>query len=184
MNQKISIVGLMLLSACGCSGMNNTQQGALSGGAIGTGMGALIGHATGNTGAGALIGGVLGTGVGATIGRDEDRREERRTAREIAHANAVAARQMRLDDVVQMAQRRTPDEIIIQQIDSTHSIFNLSTQDIFFLQDQGVSRNVISFMQTRRGPRAVMVEQSRPVERVVIVEQPPQYGVGVRIGGR
>jgi len=52
------VVGVMLLA--GCSGMSNTQQRMLSGGAIGAGSGALIGWAAGSPAAGAAIGGGAG----------------------------------------------------------------------------------------------------------------------------
>jgi hypothetical protein len=49
-----------------CSGMNRTQQRALSGGAIGAAGGAAIGALTGGSAVtGALIGGAGGAAVGA-----------------------------------------------------------------------------------------------------------------------
>jgi hypothetical protein len=56
-------VVLVLVAAVlmgGCSGMSNTQQRTLSGGAIGAGSGALIGWAAGCPGCGAAIGGGAG----------------------------------------------------------------------------------------------------------------------------
>ena len=44
----------------GCSGMSNTQQRVLSGGAMGASGGALIGWAAGSPAAGAAIGGGAG----------------------------------------------------------------------------------------------------------------------------
>ncbi len=189
MKNKLLLVGLLVLSPCGCTGMNNTQQGAVSGGLLGAGAGALIGGVTRNAGAGALIGGLAGTAVGAAVGNDRDRFEDRQHARAIAAANTAARNQLRLEDIVQMAQRQTPDDIIIRQIDQTQSIFALSTQDIFYLQDNGVSRGVISFMQSRRTPRTVVVAEPAPVvvhpQPVYVVEPaPPPIGVGVVIGGR
>jgi hypothetical protein len=49
---------LPVVLVSGCQSMNNTEKGAVAGGGIGAGAGALIGHATGHTGAGALIGGL------------------------------------------------------------------------------------------------------------------------------
>jgi hypothetical protein len=57
---------LVVLGLAACSGMNRTQQRALSGGAIGAGGGALIGAVTGGSPlTGALIGGAGGAAVGA-----------------------------------------------------------------------------------------------------------------------
>ena len=59
----------LVLSGCN---MNNKGKGALigtaAGGAAGTGIGALIGHLTGNTKKGAIIGAAVGTAVGAGTG--------------------------------------------------------------------------------------------------------------------
>lgn len=59
----------LVLSGCN---MSNKGKGALigtaAGGAAGTGIGALIGHLTGNTKKGAIIGAAVGTAVGVTTG--------------------------------------------------------------------------------------------------------------------
>jgi hypothetical protein len=54
------VVVVAVLLVGGCSGMPNTQQRVLSGGAIGAGSGALIGWAAGSPAAGAAIGGGAG----------------------------------------------------------------------------------------------------------------------------
>jgi len=69
--QKIllSLMIVMLLSASACTNMSRTQQGALSGGAIGAGAGLGISALTGGSlGAGALIGGALGGVAGGIYG--------------------------------------------------------------------------------------------------------------------
>lgn len=174
--KKFWILGLALLSATGCSSMNNTEKGLLGGGAVGAGAGALLtrGHPVG-----ALVGGALGAAVGGTVGNGQDIREDRRNMA-IAASNAQAARQMRLEEIVQLAQRRTPDDVIIRQIDYTGSVFNLRSEDIQYLQDQGVSWTVISVMQSRRYPRAVVVQPAP----VYIYEPPPPPPVSVGIGVR
>jgi osmotically inducible lipoprotein OsmB len=64
------ILGAVLLG--GCSGMSNTEQRTLSGGAIGAGGGALIGWAAGCPACGAAI----GAGAGALGGYAYDRYEK------------------------------------------------------------------------------------------------------------
>jgi hypothetical protein len=54
----LAVVAAMVLG--GCSGMSNTQQRMLSGGAIGAGSGALVGWAAGCPACGAAIGGGAG----------------------------------------------------------------------------------------------------------------------------
>jgi hypothetical protein len=173
--KKITLIGLLLMSACGCTGMNNTEQGALTGAGIGGLLGALVGgrHARPAAAVGAVGGGL----IGGTIGADKDRQEERRRADAIAVANAQAARQMNLDEIVQLSQRNTPDDIIIRQINSTGSVWpNLNTGDITYLQDQRVSPNVISYIQSRR----YIYVQPRPV--VYVAPPPPPVGGVVVIG--
>src|SRR5260221_12332496 len=54
------LAGLALvpsLLACGCESMSNGEKGALAGGGIGAGTGAIIGSATHHTRGGAVIGG-------------------------------------------------------------------------------------------------------------------------------
>ena len=57
MKKVIILLVVAALFLGGCSGMSNTQQRVLSGGAIGASSGALIGWAAGSPAAGAAIGG-------------------------------------------------------------------------------------------------------------------------------
>lgn len=67
----LSIMGVALLAA-GCTNMNSTQQGALSGGAIGALGGAGIASIAGGSGTtGALIGGAVGAVAGGVVGHNQ-----------------------------------------------------------------------------------------------------------------
>lgn len=73
--QKILFLMLILtiLSLSACTNMSRTQQGALSGGAIGAGAGLGISALTGGSlGTGALIGGALGGIVGGIYGNQKE----------------------------------------------------------------------------------------------------------------
>ncbi|WP_300300658.1 glycine zipper family protein [Ferrovibrio sp.] len=61
---RLSALALVGLVAAGCNGMNDQQQRALSGGALGAAGGAVIGAVTGSTVTGALIGAAAGTAGG------------------------------------------------------------------------------------------------------------------------
>ncbi len=179
MKIKSWILSTLLVSSVGCSAMNNTEKGMLGGAAVGTGAGALIGR--GHPGA-MLAGGVIGTMVGGLAGSGQDAREDRRAA--VAAANAQSARQMGLNEIVQLAQQGQSDSVIMGQIDATHSQFQLSTDDINYLHQQRVSDNVIRYMQARR-TRTVIV-QPRPEVIYVSPPPPPVYmepgvSVGVRV---
>lgn len=66
--------GLMTTWA-GCT-TTATQDGALLGGALGAGLGAVVGNQSGHAGEGALIGGAAGAITGAVVG-DQYRKERR-----------------------------------------------------------------------------------------------------------
>jgi osmotically inducible lipoprotein OsmB len=74
MNRAAALVFLIALTVSSCSGMSNTQQRTLSGGAIGAGGGALIGWAAGCPACGAAI----GAGAGALGGYAYDQYEKSR----------------------------------------------------------------------------------------------------------
>ena len=188
MKRNILIYGLLVLAPCGCSSMNNTEKDALAGGGAGAVAGGLL--TRGNPGA-ILVGGLLGTGVGAMIGSDQDRRDRHDKAVAQAQANAaVAARnQMSVQEVITLSQRNIGDDVIIRQMDTTGSVFALTTNDILDLQNNGVSSRVISAMQARRYNRPMVVQPGPvymgPPAGVVIVEQGPpppvSFGVGWRV---
>jgi hypothetical protein len=173
-----SLVGvsvLPVLLASGCQSMNNTEKGALAGGGIGAGAGAAIGHATGHTGAGAVIGGLGGALLGGAVGNDMDKEKERQ-----ARIAASTPPPLRLEDVASMAQQHISDGIIINQIRTTGSVYNLTAQQIVWLREQGVSEGVIAEMQATAYRPARRVYTAAPV--VVYEPPPPPVSVGVGIG--
>jgi YMGG-like Gly-zipper/WXXGXW repeat (2 copies) len=75
-SQKLAVIALAASSLlAGCVGTGpNTQQGAVTGGALGALAGAIIGNNSGSRNAlgGAVIGGALGAIAGGTIGNSVD----------------------------------------------------------------------------------------------------------------
>lgn len=67
MQRTLSLMGLSAL-ILGCATATPTQKGALTGSAIGAGLGAIIGHQSGDTAEGALIGAAAGGLGGALLG--------------------------------------------------------------------------------------------------------------------
>ncbi len=67
-----------LLFAGACTNMTKTQQGALSGGAIGAGAGAGIAAISGGyVGVGAAVGGALGALAGGLYGNDQEKKSRK-----------------------------------------------------------------------------------------------------------
>jgi hypothetical protein len=168
------------LLACGCSTMNNTEKGAGAGGLIGAGTGAVIGSATGHTGAGALIGGAVGAVSGGLVGNAIDKSEQKTAA--IAAANGPPRGPLGITDVAQMAQAHVSDALIIEQIRTTGSVFQLSSTDTIWLKQNGVSDVVIQEMlaTVNRYPRRVYSAAPAPV--YVVEPSPPPVAVGVGFG--
>jgi hypothetical protein len=179
MNAKRWLGGVMILGLCGCSSMNNTESGALGGGAIGAGTGALLGSMTGHAGAGAAIGAGVGAVTGGLIGHSEDRAEARQ--KQAAAEWAAQNPPLTLEGVVDMTQRHISDDIIVRQMEVTRSYYNLRPEDIAYLKSQGVSDRVVYTMQSRRGGGSAVVVQGRPVY-VVDPGPPPPVAVGVGFG--
>jgi hypothetical protein len=177
------LMGTLLLAACGCSTMNNTEKGAgigaLAGGALGAGVGALA-HAPV---AGAAIGAGTGAILGGLTGAHQDH-EERVAQVEQTHAIAAAqqaqASALRIDEVVQMSQNGVPESNIITEIRHRGISHAPTADEISYLARSGVSSSVITAMQDCQ-PRAVYVAPP-PTQviytRPVYVEPypPPVYG--------
>ena len=72
---SLAMCASLALGPLACTHMNKTQQGAMSGGAIGALAGAGISAIAGGSGTmGALIGGGLGALAGGIYGHDKDHR--------------------------------------------------------------------------------------------------------------
>jgi hypothetical protein len=182
MNVKRWVGGAVLpaLLACGCEGLSHSENGALAGGAIGAGTGAVVGHALGNTGVGALAGGAIGAVSGALIGNSVDKSEQREAA-------AAQARMVTLPQIAQMTQQSISDPVIIEQIRATGSVYQLTPNDIYWLKSQGVHDAVITEMQATATRYPARVYTAAPVYGdggvyVVDPAPPPPVSVGVGVG--
>jgi outer membrane protein OmpA-like peptidoglycan-associated protein len=69
------LLGVALVFA-GCSSLNKTQKGAITGTAAGAAIGAIAGRTAGNTALGTVIGATVGGAAGAIIGRQMDKQAE------------------------------------------------------------------------------------------------------------
>jgi hypothetical protein len=173
-----------LLGGGGCQNMTNTDRGLLTGGALGATAGAIVGGITRHPVAGALVGGALGATAGGITGAAVDNAEHKQKVQ--AAAAAAVARQLSLPDVVKLTASGLSDAIIINEIRTTGSVFQLSADDVVWLQNQGVREPIIAEMQaTATRPRVVYA--AAPAPAVSYAEPPPPpvgVGVGIGIGGR
>lgn len=78
-------------------------------------------------------------------------------------------------DVVQMAQEHLSDQVIINQIRSTGSVFHLSASDITWLKQSGVSDPVVLEMQSTANRSPQPVYQARPVYAPPVYIEPYGY---------
>jgi hypothetical protein len=148
----------------------------LGGGVVGTAAGTAIGALTGRPAVGAVVGGLAGTATGALVGNEVDKDENRR--KDIAQAAALADAQsqqqrMGLADVIALSRAGHSDQVIINQIRTTRSTFQLTASDLDMLKNEGVSQRVIAEMQAARAvPARVVVREPAPT---VIYDQGPVF---------
>jgi outer membrane lipoprotein SlyB len=129
---------LIISSSCSKAG-----EGAAIGTIIGVGAGAAIAG-----GEGAIIGGAVGAASGALIGSalDDSDRENLQQESPDTLKKIDENKKLSMQDVINMSNAGLSDEVIINQIKSTHSTFSLSSSDIIKLKQNGVSENVINAM--------------------------------------
>jgi hypothetical protein len=165
-----------LLLVAGCE--THTGTGLLAGGGLGALAGGAIGAAKGHVREGALIGAAAGATIGGVTGAAADHHEYRQAVRADAEHRAMG-----LQDVVALTKSGMSDQIIINQINTSGTIYHLSGAEIQWLHDNGVRDPVIETMQATATRPPVYIRE-RPA--VVYVEPPPPpIGVGfVFHGGR
>ena len=167
------IGSLALAPLCGLGGCsklpgNSKEQGSVIGG-VG---GALAGAALGGSGGrgketlGALIGAAVGAGGGYLIGAQKDkvdakRREEaleahRRAERNPANVEDVERARtadlnedgfVTLDEVVALERANLSDREIVDRLERTGQVFELTEEQERYLEDRGVSHEVIVEMR-------------------------------------
>jgi len=132
--------GMMVLvlaaSVAGCENMGgNTKKGAGLGALAGAAAGGIIGHQGGHGWEGALIGGASGAVLGGAIGNESDKRQQELNKEHIT-----------IIEIAEMGQKGIPDEVIISEIDRTHSEYTLTSETIAYLKDNKISDKVINRM--------------------------------------
>src|SRR5687768_473850 len=167
------IGSLVLAPLTGCESLpgNDEQQGTAIGGLSGAAAGALIGGSD-NRLIGTLIGGALGAGGGYLIGANKDKitgkdkdskeaKEEAIKASERAERNPAKAEDVdraktadlnddgfvTLDEVVAMRQANLSDNEMVDRLERTDQVFELTDYQEDYLRTRGVSDTVIREMR-------------------------------------
>jgi hypothetical protein len=160
-----AVAGLSCLGPLGCEQLPGgpREQGAVIGGAGGAVAGAAVAS---NPLLGALVGGALGAGGGYLIGAHVDRvrqndRDEAIAAAQRAQTNPATAEQARqaetadinqdgfvtMDEIIAMDQAGFNDQEMIQRLEATGHIFELTPEQENYLVQRGVSPTVVNQMR-------------------------------------
>ena len=155
---KILAIGVISAGLLGCE--SKAGSGALIGGGTGALVGGVIGNNShGRTAEGALIGGAIGAIGGGLVGHgmdknDEKAAERRDYERDYDRRNGGAQPQWResangitKSEVITWTDQGVRDDIIIDRIDRSGTVFRLSAADQNDLRDHGVSESVIRAMK-------------------------------------
>ena len=129
-----AVAGVAWLAGCVAPVGPNQAGGAVVGGATGAIIGAAAAH---HSGQGAVIGGAIGALAGALMGRDID---------DSLRTRVVQGQPLGLEDVKALAKAGVGDDLIVNQIAATRTVYRLSTAQIIDLKNAGVSSKVIDFM--------------------------------------
>lgn len=182
---SLMVGSLSLGPLVGCESLpgGSKEQGAVIGGVGGALAGAAISED--NRGLGALIGGVLGAGGGWLIGAqkekiDEEKRDEAIAANERAERSPASVKDVgssrtadlnndgfvTLDEVVAMERAGLSREEMIDRLEATGQIFELTSQHESYLLDRGVPTEVIQEMRyMNRGEERLAGDRDRLDER-------------------
>lgn len=164
-------LGAALALTVGCENLpgNAKTQGAVIGGAAGTAAGAAAGGEN-NRVIGALIGGALGAGGGYLLGANKDRilgndhdearnasrraRQDPATAADVAGSDTADLNHdgfVTMDEVVAMEEAGLSDDAMLERLDATDQVFELTSTQRQELLDRGVSRYVVDRMEGLNG---------------------------------
>jgi hypothetical protein len=173
----------LLAGSAGCEKLpgSGKQQGAAIGGVGGAVAGAAVGGEHHRL-LGALLGGAAGAGGGYLIGAHSDRisghdSSGAQQAVQRAQTSPATPEQARtaptadlngdgfvtMDEVVAMRQAGLPDQVMLDKLQATGQVFELTPQQQQYLLNNGVSQNVVNQMpELNRDVRDRLTGQQYP----------------------
>ncbi len=156
----------------GCRSPYYADRGALGGGLAGAGVGAIVGNAVGSTAAGAAIGAGVGALTGAAVGNSLDEIAAQNRAQIAGQlGRQVQAGAANVGEVVAMSRAGVDSRLIVNYVNSSGIGQPVTSQDVIYLHQQGVSSDVIQVMQTPRVARG----PGPPPGTVLLPGQPGCY---------
>ncbi|MDD5408725.1 MAG: glycine zipper domain-containing protein [Candidatus Omnitrophica bacterium] len=141
MGNKVTLTGILIMGLlmAGCESMGpKSTTGAVAGGLIGAGAGGIIGHQVGHGLGGAAIGAAVGAITGGLIGDQLDKADQ------MGRENNP--QYLTLMSIAEMGKKGLPDDVIISEIQRTHSRYHLTSEVIKYLKENKVSDKVIDYM--------------------------------------
>lgn len=160
MKSRICRAALAILCSAGVIGCETkAQSGALIGGLGGAAIGGAIGsHSHARAGEGALIGAAVGAIGGALVGHGMDKADEKAAREYDRHPDAYSSQDPHYGyqtssgtvtkaDVREWSRAGVKDEIIIDRVERSGTVFKLNAKDVNELRDAGVSEAVIVSMK-------------------------------------
>jgi outer membrane lipoprotein SlyB len=134
---------VLIISSLFSSCQSRTGTGVLAGGALGAGVGGIAGG-----GSGALIGGAAGVIAGGLIGAALDE-QDRAVMQKRSPSTVVRmdeGKPLTVDDVIELHKGGVSDDTIINYIDESGTVYQLSQSQIRRMQRAGVSQRLINHM--------------------------------------
>jgi hypothetical protein len=156
-----ALVPGLMAGSVGCE--TKAQTGALAGGAGGAAVGATIGSFSHHrAGEGALIGGAVGAIGGYIVGNEMDKKDQKekehqaqaydRSARDARYdspppAPAGASARVTKQDVIHWTESGVKEDVILDRIERSGTVFRITAADENDLRDAGVSEEVVRAMK-------------------------------------
>ena len=154
-----AILGFLALGAfsTGCYSPYHTDRGALTGGLLGTGVGAIVGNQSGHAAEGALVGAAVGSLTGGVIGNSLDQVEANNRAMIAAQmGREIPPGAVQISEVISMSNANVGQQQIVTHIRANGMAAPITSGDLITLKDAGVSDAVVLAMQEQ--PRQSIVE--------------------------
>jgi len=160
---------------------NYTASGALMGGGAGALTGAVIGGSRNGPG-GALIGAAVGAIAGGLVGNSMDQEQQARLRAQSpqTYARVDHGQPLSVADVKALARAGISEDVIINQINASRTVFRLSAADIIDLRDSGVPDKIVNYMintpnmfhANAASPTVITQAPPPPVETVIAAPGP------------